>query len=221
MDDPPGEYDLMETPLKIVYHPWMRLPKQNQSTPFAPIRTPILTLRAFRVTDMEALRLLLSDAEARTPFESGGRHLSADRLARKLIRESTVPQRDRDAVRLSLAIVPRRGRRPIGGARFACDASGEADVGLWLSPAHQGLGLGREALQALIAMGFCLPTCRRISGTCNTGNMVSRRVMEACGMRLQCHLLAEDAQGRQVKRVTCAIARPGQKKDLFPPFSPV
>ncbi|MFO7534071.1 MAG: GNAT family protein [Kiritimatiellia bacterium] len=200
----------------------MRLRKKTQSTPFGPIRTPILTLRPFRVTDMDSLRDLLKEAEARTPFESGGRPLSADRLARKLIRESTVPQRDRDAVRLSLAIVPRRGRRPIGGARFACDASGEADVGLWLSPSHQGRGFGREALQALIRMGLDWPACRRISGTCNTGNIVSRRVMEACGMRLQCHLLAEDAQGRHVKRVTYAIVRTGQKNDSFsavPPYN--
>lgn len=185
--------------------------KTDRSTPapFRPIRTPSLTLRPFRLPDLEPLRLLLRDVAARTPFESGGRRLSAARLAGKLIRESTVPQRDRDSVRLSLAIVPRGGRRPIGGARFACDASGEADVGLWLSPDRQGQGLGREALQALIRMGFALPACRRISGTCDAGNTVSRRVMEAGGMRYQCDLLAEDARGRPVKRVTYAVTRPG------------
>jgi RimJ/RimL family protein N-acetyltransferase len=163
------------------------------------IRTERLALRPFRNEDGDSLTRLLEKLNDLSLFDSGGRRVSPARMSRKMIRESAA--RVEPGLRqLSLAVLPKRGRTLIGGARLSRDTSGEAEVGLWLSPERQAQGLGREALLALFRFGFEKLGCTAFHGSCAEENLASRRLMESCGMILQCTLVAEDSLGRRAKR---------------------
>ncbi len=169
------------------------------------IRTPRLTLRPFREADRGALHRLLEGREARAYFDTGGRRLTAARLAATLIRDANAIKHDRAPCRLSLAIVPRGRRQPVGGALLACDAVDGADVGLWLSPAFRRQGLGHETLCALLRHGFSSLDRHRISGYCDAGNRASIRLMESCGMRYQHQVKIEDEQGVEREQAYFAL----------------
>jgi RimJ/RimL family protein N-acetyltransferase len=168
------------------------------------IRTDRLVLRPFRKEDLPVLTQLLDTLEDRSLFQEGNRRLSPARLAALMIRESGA-RPEPGLLRLSLAIVPRRGRRAIGGARLSRDSKGGAEIGMWLTRERRAQGLGCEALQALIQAGFDLFGCSRIHGSCAAENHASRKLMESCGMQMQCTFVAEDDRGRLVKRVSYGI----------------
>jgi ribosomal-protein-alanine N-acetyltransferase len=170
------------------------------------IRTSRLTLRPFRASDREPLRRLLERVDIHALFDTSGRRISPTSLAEKMLRDAGRP-RTRGSFRLCLAILPRGGRLPVGGALLDCDSAGSATIGLWLSPEWRGKGLGREALDGLIRHGFETGACARITGMCNPGNHASIRLMEACGMRLDSRLKSEDDQGQPVDRIVFALSK--------------
>ena len=153
-----------------------------------PLRTRRLTLRPFRMSDRRSLRQLLEAVNIQSLFEAGGLRVTVHRLVKTLIRDGVEPALDSAPRRLSLAIVPRGRRTPIGGALLACDTENQAEIGLWLSPDHQAKGYGQEALHALIAYGFGQLGLRRITGTCRDNNPESIRLMTRADMTFQCRL---------------------------------
>jgi RimJ/RimL family protein N-acetyltransferase len=171
------------------------------------LHTPRLTLRPFRASDRELLRRLLEGLDLQALFETGGRRLTAPRMAAALIRDAVTKTTHAAPIRLSLAIVPRGARTAIGGALLDCDAEGSGDIGLWLSPANRNRGLGSEALAALLRHGFDSLGLTTICGICTPANAASIRMMEGCGMRFQHRLTSEDQRGSVVERAAYTITR--------------
>ncbi len=172
------------------------------------LRTARLVLRPFRESDRAALAKLLGQLDDRFLFDSSGRRLAPDRLAAKMIRESAAAAGSESGA-VSLAILFKGGRRPVGGARLSRDAEGASEIGLWFEPALRGRGFGQESLAALIRLCFDRWNCRRVLGSCAEENRASRRLMEACGLRPLCTLEAEDDRGRPVRRLTYGLEAPG------------
>lgn len=172
------------------------------------LRTPRLTLRPFRPADRAALERLLRELEDRSLFEAGGRRLSPARLAAKILRESGAPDRGHGPRPVSLGVFLKGGRAPVGGARVCPDSEGDAELALWLAPGCRGRGLGREALDALLRLGFGVLGCTRLHAGCDAGNAAARRLLEAGGLRPLCTLEGEDARGRPTRRILHYLARP-------------
>lgn len=61
-------------------------------------------------------------------------------------------------------------------------ASGNAQIGMWISAAHAGQGLGTRALGALLGWGFTAWGWERLTWHCDTRNIASARVAEKSGM---------------------------------------
>lgn len=81
------------------------------------------------------------------------------------------------------------GEELAGGAgyhmRHGGLSSGNTEVGMWISAAHAGSGLGTRALAALLAWGFTAWPWQRIVWRCDTRNLASRRVAEKNGLALE------------------------------------
>jgi RimJ/RimL family protein N-acetyltransferase len=66
-------------------------------------------------------------------------------------------------------------------------AGTEAEIGWVLAPEHQGQGLGREAVEALLAICFEQLGLRRVVAGMFADNEASRRLAERVGMRREAH----------------------------------
>ncbi len=60
-----------------------------------------------------------------------------------------------------------------------------AEIGMWISGARAGQGLGTRALAAMLAWGFSAWPWERIVWTCDARNLGSARLAEKNGMRLE------------------------------------
>lgn len=85
-------------------------------------------------------------------------------------------------------------------ARGGSIESGTADVGMWISAARAGQGLGTRALRALLAWGFgeAWPW-QRLTWHCDTRNLASARVAQKGGMRHEATFRSDalDVEGRR------------------------
>jgi RimJ/RimL family protein N-acetyltransferase len=151
---------------------------------------------------------LLGQLNDRYLFDSSGRLLAPARLAATMIRESAAADASESGA-VSLCILFKGGRKPVGGARVSRDAEGASEIGLWFEPDLRRRGFGKEALTALIRLCFDRWNCRRVLGRCAEENRASRRLMEACGLRPLCTLEAEDDRGRPVRWLTYGLEAPG------------
>jgi RimJ/RimL family protein N-acetyltransferase len=61
-------------------------------------------------------------------------------------------------------------------------AAGNAEIGMWISAARAGQGLGSRALAALLAWGFTSWPWQRLVWRCDTRNLASARVAEKGGL---------------------------------------
>jgi RimJ/RimL family protein N-acetyltransferase len=61
-------------------------------------------------------------------------------------------------------------------------ASQSAEIGMWISGARAGKGLGARALGAMLAWGFTEWPWQRLSWHCDTRNLASARVAEKNGL---------------------------------------
>jgi RimJ/RimL family protein N-acetyltransferase len=77
-------------------------------------------------------------------------------------------------------------------------ATGNADIGMWISAARAGQGLGTRVLAAMLAWGFGPWPWRRLTWHCDTRNLASARVAAKGGLRLEATLHADalDVEGR-------------------------
>lgn len=97
------------------------------------------------------------------------------------------------------------GDELVGGTGFhlrhGAIESGNAEIGMWISAAYAGHGLGTRALTALLQWGFSAWPWQRLIWRCDTRNLASARVAEKNG-------LAHEATFR-----SDAIAGDGNRRD--------
>lgn len=123
----------------------------------------------------------------------------------------TVDARDRaafveyysDPARLRCALAIERDGTVIGDAMIrvgdawaqaevADRATGvQAELGWVLDPAHSGVGLGTEAVRALLSICFDQLGLHRVFADCFADNEPSWRLMERVGMRREAHTIGE------------------------------
>ena len=102
----------------------------------------------------------------------------------------------RDALRapgewLVLAVELRATGRVVGEVllKWDSDVSRQGELGFALHPDAQGKGLGAEAAQAMLRLGFDELGLHRISAVCIAGNERSARLLTRLGMRQEGHLV--------------------------------
>jgi RimJ/RimL family protein N-acetyltransferase len=87
------------------------------------------------------------------------------------------------------------GEELVGGSgfhlRWGGVDSGNAEVGMWISAARAGQGLGTRALAALLAWGFTAWPWQRLVWQCDTRNVGSARVAEKNGLSREGTLRAD------------------------------
>lgn len=106
-----------------------------------------------------------------------------------------------------------RGDELAGGTgyhlRHGNISSGNAEVGMWISAAHAGSGLGTHVLRSLLGWGFTAWPWQRIVWRCDTRNLASARVAKKCGLVLEGTARADafDVAGGRRDTHTYAILR--------------
>jgi len=87
--------------------------------------------------------------------------------------------------------------------------SGNAEIGMWISGAHAGKGLGSRLLAALLAWGFTAWPWQRLVWQCDTRNLASVRVAEKNGLVLEGTMRSDalDVAGRRRDTHLYAILR--------------
>ena len=169
---------------------------------FAPVElvTPEFTVRAYRPGDGAALqRAVVSSYEHLRPWMPWASL------------EQTVAASERNARRFAASYLTHEdfvlgiwvGDELAGGTGFhlrggALD-SGNAEIGMWISAAHAGGGLGTRVLAALLQWGFTAWPWQRLTWHCDARNHASRRVAEKNGLRLEGTMRGDalDVQGQR------------------------
>lgn len=99
-------------------------------------------------------------------------------------------------------------------------SSGNAEIGMWISAARAGSGLGARALGALLAWGFTAWPWQRLSWLCDTRNRASARVAEKNGLTLEGTHRSDafDVAGNRRDTHVYAIIRPDwERRQMAPP----
>lgn len=101
--------------------------------------------------------------------------------------ERLVPGQPGEWYQLGLHL--REGGELVGDAGLRVPAGGahEVEIGLSLAPAHQGRGLGSEALRGLISWAFEALGVHRVFGSVDPRNEPSLRLLRAVGLRQEAH----------------------------------
>jgi RimJ/RimL family protein N-acetyltransferase len=155
--------------------------------PDYPVRTERLDLRPHREDDLDDMLAFHSrpDVVRYVPWPVRDRAQTWAALQVKL---------DQDALRapgqwLVLAVETRADRRVVGEVllKWDSDTSRQGELGFALHPDAQGQGLGAEAAQAMLALGFNDLGLHRITATCIAGNERSVRLLTRLGMRQEAH----------------------------------
>jgi RimJ/RimL family protein N-acetyltransferase len=86
---------------------------------------------------------------------------------------------------------------------------GNAEIGMWISGARAGQGLGTRALAAMLAWGFTAWPWERLVWQCDARNLGSARVAEKNGMTLEGRLRSNafDVEGRRRDTLLYAMLR--------------
>ncbi|HKN96595.1 MAG TPA: GNAT family protein [Pseudonocardiaceae bacterium] len=157
-------------------------------TPAYPIRTERLSLRPFRMTDLDAVYAIQSR-------EDVTRYLYWGPRSRAEVREALaqrVNQRRMDEFNdaLAMAVELRASGELIGTANlgWASVEHGQGELGYVLHPDHHGRGYATEIAIALLRLGFEQIGMHRVCGRCDGRNTASARVLAKAGMRLEAHL---------------------------------
>lgn len=149
------------------------------------IRTPRLLLRQTRETDLELYQRIYTDEETLrySPFDVMDRETVALRV-RDILREWALPaplNRELTVVRLA------DGAR-LGRCHIEYDPETDtAMIGFHLLREARRQGYASEIAPALIDYSFHTLGVHRVNALCNPENEGSRRVLTACGMRLEAH----------------------------------
>lgn len=106
------------------------------------------------------------------------------------------------------AVIWKENRKMIGTCGFTAFHydSNSAEIGYVLNPDYWGKGIAAEAVQAVLAVGFCTFGLHRMEARYMEGNDQSRRVMEKVGMTFEgMHRDSMFIKERYVTVGTCAL----------------
>lgn len=160
--------------------------------PSYPILTDRLLIRPYTPSDFEPLYALQSrdDVTRYLYWRPRTRREARDALAQRLV----TPPLDDDGQVLVLAAELRESGAYVGDLSLFVvsvqDRQGE--IGFVLHPDHHRLGLGREAAQALLRLGFDHWGFHRVIGRCDGRNQASAKLMTRLGMRQEAHLVENE-----------------------------
>ncbi len=155
---------------------------------FEAIRTERLLLRPLEMPDAEAVFAYRSLPEvSRYQFW----HPRALDEVRAFIESLQAVEPDTPGTWFQIALVLRETDELVGdsGLHFLEEGSGTAEVGITVAPAHQGRGLGAEALRAVFGYLFDTLGKHRVVGSVDPRNMPSRRLLERVGLRREGHFV--------------------------------
>lgn len=151
------------------------------------LRTPRLVLRRLRPGDAVAVFAYRSDphvARYQTwePADVADVRAFVERL------QGLAP--DSPGTWFQFGIALQESGRLIGdcGLHFPQDEPRQAELGVTLAPAHQGLGYATETLQALLGYAFEELAKHRVYARVDPRNVASRALMTRVGMREEGHL---------------------------------
>lgn len=142
-------------------------------------------LRAWSVTDAEALRPAIAASEAHlrawTPWVVDGR-VPGQTMEQQLARHAA----DFAAgVEWRYGIFTLDGSEVLGGCGlYPRIGPGALEIGYWLAVGHTGRGLATRAARALTKVAFALPGVQAVEIRCDRGNVASVRVPQRLGYRL-------------------------------------
>lgn len=175
-----------------------------------------LLLRDPLPVDWEALNQLISDPEAmrHMHFAKWDEPQRRDWFA-SIVNNAQNPQPDA----YNWMIIERSSNQLIGwlgiGGVDEPSVEGERDFGYLLAPSHWNRGLMTEALKRVISYEFELLGTPYISGSCETSNHASARVMQKAGMQYLKTVFDSDFEGNWAERHHYGIAKPTNES----PFS--
>jgi RimJ/RimL family protein N-acetyltransferase len=156
------------------------------------IVTERLCLRPFRAGDLEAFVAYRSAPEV-ARYQSWDTTFSmAD--AERFLAEQQEVELGRPGAWVQLAATDRESGELCGdcAVHVLADQPGTAEVGVTFAPAHQGSGLAREALGALVAHLFAVHGLHRIYAETDDRNVAVHRLLERLGFRCEARLVEAD-----------------------------
>lgn len=157
------------------------------SMPDFPIVTDRLSLRNFERSDLDAVMTYYALPEVQRYLDWKARDRVEAKAALDAMRAEHRLQRPGDAI--TLAVTRLSDDRLIGqvSLRWTDATAGQAELRFVLGPAHRGQGYGREAVTAMLDMGFNAFGLHRIFARCSGRNQPSAKLLKALGMRLEAH----------------------------------
>ncbi len=157
-----------------------------------PVRTARLTLRPFRLDDLDAFNAFDRLPGVARYLYSGPRDMAASRvvLDRKIAANAIRAAGDH----LSLAVDLADGGQCIGDLLLEWTGNEhlQGEIGYVFHPDHHRQGYATEACEALLRMGFQTLGLHRIVARCDARNVASARVMERLGMRREALLVENE-----------------------------
>jgi RimJ/RimL family protein N-acetyltransferase len=107
----------------------------------------------------------------------------------RLIESQANAELDTPDAWLQLAIILSAAELVIGdcGIHFLADDAGQVELGVTLSPAHQGQGLAGEALAAVLDHVFTVLRKHRVSAVTDAANGPAIRLFERLGFAREAH----------------------------------
>ncbi len=159
---------------------------------FLPFTTDRLTLRAFHLDDAEAFSAYRSDpAVARYQSWTAPYPLA---LARAFI----IGMHGMDGPRPGawIQIAAEHGGALVGDVAVGLDSGGDiATIGYTVAPSHQGRGLAREAVGAVVDRLFSATGVHRVEASLDPRNLASARLVEGLGFVLEGTARATERDG--------------------------
>ena len=151
-------------------------------TPALPIQTERLELRVHRADDVDDMLQFRSDPEVvrYVPWPVSTRADVEEALAKRL----TAGRVDAAGEWLILAIVFRETGQVIGEVLLKNNGEDAAELGYALHRSFHGLGLAREATEAMLDLGIREFGLRRITAELDERNTASAALLERLGFTL-------------------------------------
>ena len=156
--------------------------------PFTQLRSPRLVLRRLRGDDVAALCGYrgLSEVARYQSWETFGPEDAA-----RLIDGQSGLEPDVPGTWLQLAIVVAATGIMVGDCRmhFRADDPRQVEVGITLSPAHQGRGYATETVEALLGFVFGVLGKHRVSAVTDAENVAAASLFRRLGFRQEAHFV--------------------------------
>jgi RimJ/RimL family protein N-acetyltransferase len=162
-----------------------------------PLSTPRLLLRAFQLSDYDALREIDADPEV---LRYRSRAVITPGDTRHFLEQASAAAAEALPRAQHIFAVALRGAGPDGGRLIGqCGLTvlppgGEAFMWYSLHRGFWGQGYATEAARAVLGYGFEQAGLLRIFAECHPDNLASLRVMHKIGLRPEAHTPEEDAR---------------------------